>query len=83
MLKRSPDPESLALEHTVPYHAVENSSIANTSHYIIYQTGKGEPRLKYNMLHVKSLPIDWLIVSIVNFKLVPPEQTQNYLKVLI
>lgn len=80
ILKRSPDPESLALERTVPYHASEGSSIAATSYYIIYQPGRNEPGLKYNMSHMKTLPIDWLILCIFNFQLINPEDTEIFLK---
>lgn len=83
VLKRAPDPERFALERTVPYHASEKSSVASTCYFIIYQRGKNEPGCKYNMSHIKTLPIDWLILCIFKFRLIDPEETDHYLKELL
>lgn len=72
VLAREPNPESIPeSESTVPYHAPSDSPIACCSHFIIYAEGNSEPELKYNMAHVKSLPLSWLLASIDNFCLLP------------
>ncbi|PSN40842.1 hypothetical protein C0J52_19556 [Blattella germanica] len=61
VLSREPDPEGIpSKECTVPYHAALDGPLAKCSHYIIYRTGKDEPKLKYNMTHTKSLSLQWL-----------------------
>ncbi|XP_063221467.1 BRCA1-associated RING domain protein 1-like isoform X2 [Bacillus rossius redtenbacheri] len=74
VLGREPDPEGISLsQRTVPYHATPGSPLACCAHYLLYQPGgSGEPRLKYNMAHVKSLPVGWLLASVQCFSLVPP-----------
>lgn len=73
VLSREPDPESIPSgECTVPYHAAQNSSLAKCSHYIIYRTGKNEPKLKYNMAHIKSLSDQWLFDCMESFSLREP-----------
>jgi hypothetical protein len=73
VLSREPDPESIPSgECTVPYHAAHNSSLAKCSHYIIYRTGKNEPKLKYNMAHIKSLSDQWLFDCMESFSLREP-----------
>lgn len=70
---RHPDPEAIpAAEQTVPYHASRNGPLSLTSHFIIYSPGKGEPELKYNMKHCKTLSIEWLIHCILNWRLMDP-----------
>lgn len=73
ILRRTPDPELIPLsEQKVPYHAKPSSSLIKCSHYIIYQEGKKEPLLKYDMSHFKTLPAAWLLECIKNFGLVEP-----------
>ncbi|KAJ9597813.1 hypothetical protein L9F63_011308 [Diploptera punctata] len=73
ILSREPDPEGIPLsECTVPYHASSGSSLSKCSHYIIYRRGRDEPKLKYNMAHIKSLPLQWLLNSLESFTLVEP-----------
>ncbi|XP_042873092.1 BRCA1-associated RING domain protein 1-like [Penaeus japonicus] len=73
ILAREPNPESIPdKEQTVPYHSDPNGPLATCSHYIIYQEGSVEPQLKYDMAHIKSLPLSWLIDCVDHFQLVPP-----------
>ncbi len=79
VLTREPDPEAVPEdERRHPYHASLSAGhpLAKCSHYIVYQDGgpKGfkEPELKYNMEHVKSLPVSWLLACFREFKLLAP-----------
>jgi len=74
LLSREPDPEFIpSQEDTVPYHAPTSSSIASTSHVILYMLGgKREPMIKYNMKHVKTLPVSWLLSCITSGSVVDP-----------
>jgi len=73
LLSREPDPEFIpSQESTVPHYAESSSDFATTSHVILYVEGsKREPMIKYNMQHVKTLPITWLVKSIFEGSLVP------------
>ncbi|EEB13686.1 BRCA1-associated RING domain protein, putative [Pediculus humanus corporis] len=73
ILKRCPDPESLALEKTLPFHANTTGSLCETSYFIIYQSEKWNPQPKYNMSHMKTLPFDWLVSCIYYFELIDPK----------
>lgn len=72
---REPDPENLPVaEKTVPHHAEQNSSLSKTSHIILYQEGgKREPLLKYNMEHVKTIPLIWFLQCILHHQLLEPK----------
>ena len=74
LLLREPNAETIPpSERTVPFHATLHSPLAHCSHYIIYQEGsESEPKLKYDMAHIKSLPLTWLIDCIDHFQLLPP-----------
>jgi len=74
LITREPDPEFIpSQEATVPHHALTSSSIAFTSHVILYMAGgKREPMLKYNMKHVKTLPVTWLVSCITSGCVVDP-----------
>ncbi|XP_076652031.1 BRCA1-associated RING domain protein 1 isoform X2 [Halictus rubicundus] len=75
ILKRQPDPEEVKTKGIIiPFHIANNSShpLYKCTHYIIYVPGKDEPRVKYNMSHIKSLPLLWLIECIEKFTLVNP-----------
>jgi len=72
LLSREPRPEDIPeKERTVPYHTTHRSDLEHTSHYIIYGEAKA-PALKYNMLHIKTLSVEWLVGCIANFKLLDP-----------
>ena len=74
VVTREPDPEWIpADEVSVPHHAPSQSSIAGTSHIILYREGEGEPQLKYNMKHVKTLPVSWLLNCVRTTSLVDPQ----------
>jgi len=67
IVTREPDPEWIpADEISVPHHAVANSMLSGTSHVLIYSDSAGnkEPLLKYNMKHIKTLPLSWLVKCI-------------------
>jgi len=74
LLHREPDPESLVpSEQTLPHHAPPPSPLHRTSHVVIYREGAGaEPKIKYNMAHLKTLPLSWLIDCVDHFRLLPP-----------
>lgn len=73
VLKRQPDPEAIPVsEQTVPYHAPQSGALTATSHFILYSPGKGEPVLKYNMKHCKTLPVEWFITCVLNWQLLDP-----------
>lgn len=76
VLAREPDPEDLKddISRAIPFHTADDSShpLHRCTHYIIYVPGKGEPRIKYKMPHIKSLPLMWLIECIEKFTLVDP-----------
>ncbi|KAL0277456.1 UNVERIFIED_CONTAM: hypothetical protein PYX00_004724 [Menopon gallinae] len=78
ILSRNPDPESLALEKTIPYHAKVDSSLSKTSYYIIYSKDQWDPAPKYNMPHMKTLPIEWLLASIFKFQLIDPSEIESF-----
>ncbi|KAG5319078.1 BARD1 protein, partial [Acromyrmex heyeri] len=77
VLTRKPDPEDLKdMSRVIPFHTANDSShpLHKCTHYIIYVPGRktGEPLIKYNMPHIKSLPLVWLIECIEKFTLVDP-----------
>ena len=74
LVTREPDPEWIPAEEvSVPHHAPSQSSMAGTSHIILYREGEGEPQLKYNMKHVKTLPVSWLLHCVRTTSLVDPQ----------
>lgn len=82
ILTRNPDPESLALEKTIPYHAKVDSSLSKTSYYIIYSKDQWDPIPKYNMVHMKTLPIEWLLASMFKFELIDPNETHAWMDMI-
>ncbi|XP_011879954.1 PREDICTED: BRCA1-associated RING domain protein 1-like isoform X2 [Vollenhovia emeryi] len=75
VLTRKPNPEDLEdMSQLVPFHAANDlcHPLHKCTHYIIYVPGKGEPPIKYNMPHIKTLPLIWLIECIEKFTLVDP-----------
>jgi hypothetical protein len=75
LINREPDPENLPVsERTVPHYADKDSGLNRTSHIILYQEGgKREPLLKYNMDHVKTLPLTWFVQCILQHQLLDPK----------
>ncbi|XP_033227621.1 BRCA1-associated RING domain protein 1-like isoform X2 [Belonocnema kinseyi] len=73
-LSREPNPEDATEVKQIPFHVAhdENNPLYNCSYYIIYSPGKEEPRVKYKMPHLKSLPLVWFIECIERFALVDP-----------
>ena len=58
---------------TVAHHADPASSVANLSHVILYQPGdRMEPEMKYNMKHIKTLPVSWIVNCINSGAIVEP-----------
>ncbi|XP_024867584.1 BRCA1-associated RING domain protein 1-like [Temnothorax curvispinosus] len=75
VLTREPDPEDLKdMSQVIPFHAANDlfHPLHKCTHYIIYMPGKGEPRVRYKMPHIKSLPLIWLIECIEKFTLIDP-----------
>lgn len=75
VLTREPNPEDLKdMMQAIPFHIANDSShpLYKCTHYIIYMPGKDEPRIKYKMPHIKSLPLIWLIECIEKFTLINP-----------
>ncbi|XP_075228280.1 uncharacterized protein LOC142328429 [Lycorma delicatula] len=73
LLNREPDAESIPPdEMTVMFHADVTGSMGICSHIILYVTGYNEPQLKYNMKHIKTLPLKWFLECIQTFSIVNP-----------
>lgn len=72
VLAREPNPESAENLRTVPYHADAESILGSCSYVILYQDGPVEPQMKYNMDHIKTLPMSWFINCIENFAILTP-----------
>lgn len=73
VLKREPDPESIPInERTVPYHSNPGGPLSKCSHYILYQDGEKsrKPLIKYNMEHLKAVPVEWLFACLNSFALI-------------
>ena len=74
IVTREPDPEWIP-EHevSIPHHAGPDSPLAATSHVLLYQEGgKSEPLLKYNMNHIKTLPLSWMLKCLKSCSLLEP-----------
>ena len=70
VLSRPPNPEAIpAGEKTVPYHAPEGSPLRDTSHLVVFEE---PPAIQYDMRHVKSLPLAWLLLSLETHRLADP-----------
>lgn len=64
------------MDNLTRFHAKDpNHKMVLTSHVILYNA-ENEPDKKYAMEHVKTLRVDWLIDSILNFNFMDPD---NYL----
>ncbi|XP_066940005.1 BRCA1-associated RING domain protein 1-like isoform X2 [Macrobrachium rosenbergii] len=72
VLGREPNPESTAGMRTVPYHTQPNDTLGSCSHVILYQEGSVEPQIKYNMEHIKTLPVSWFVNCIEAFTILTP-----------
>ncbi|KAB7498570.1 BRCA1-associated RING domain protein 1 [Armadillidium nasatum] len=74
-LYREPNPESISeIDQTVPYHTAPDGPLSKCSHYCIYAEGLNEPQVKYDMNHIKSLPLSWVYECIDSWFLVPPKK---------
>merc|ERR1712071_358580 len=73
ILTRMPNPEAIAPDQSVPYHADPNGKLSHCSHFVIYDPcAKIQPSILYNMNHIKTLPVHWLLACIEQFALVDP-----------
>ncbi|KAL7297263.1 hypothetical protein TKK_0009663 [Trichogramma kaykai] len=73
-LTREPKPEDIQGSLS-PFHVAHdtNHSLHKCTHYIIYDYAEGQPsRIMYNLPFLKTLPLMWLIESILRFKLLDP-----------
>ncbi|RZF40068.1 hypothetical protein LSTR_LSTR002471 [Laodelphax striatellus] len=74
VLHREPDPESIPPnEKTVMFHAASDGPMGLCSHVSLYVPGAREPRLKYNMNHMKTLSVEWFVDCIQSFKILDPK----------
>lgn len=74
IVSREPDPEWIPEDEvSIPHHARTGSPLAQTSHILLYQDGgKSEPQLKYNMKHIKTLPLAWMVSCLKSCSLINP-----------
>ena len=73
LVGREPDPEGIPDDEvSVHHHALPDSPLAGTSHVILYQEGEGGPQIKYNMKHIKTLPVSWLVNCVRRTSLIDP-----------
>ncbi|XP_031826336.1 BRCA1-associated RING domain protein 1 isoform X2 [Nomia melanderi] len=75
VLKREPHPEDVKdQKQIIPFHIANSVThpLYKCTYYIIYVPGRDEPRVKYNMPHIKTLPLVWLIECIEKFTFVDP-----------
>lgn len=75
VLTREPNPEDIkSKEQCIPFHIANEHDhpLYKCTHYNIYVPERNEPRIKYNMPHIKTLPLVWLIECIEKFTLVNP-----------
>ena len=77
LLKREPNPELIPVgEKTYPYHSTPDGPLSKCSHFIIYQEDghqnmkKRQSLIKYNMSHLKAVPVGWLFTCFDNFALI-------------
>ncbi|XP_012146056.2 BRCA1-associated RING domain protein 1 isoform X2 [Megachile rotundata] len=77
VLKREPKPEDIKnKEQFINFHIANEPThpLYKCTHYIIYVSDRDGPHIKYNMPHIKTLPIAWLIECIEQFTLVDPSK---------
>lgn len=75
LLNREPNPEHAPTNYCV-YHCPPGHSLENTSTLILYDKER-QPNLKYNMKHIKTLPVDWFLDCILTFTIKEPFETIN------
>ena len=76
LLNREPNPEHAPANYFL-YHCPPGHSMENTSTIILYETGPREPKLKYNMKHIKSLDVTWFLHCIQTFTIREPELNEE------
>ncbi|CAL8079680.1 unnamed protein product [Orchesella dallaii] len=76
LTNREPDPETIdPLEFPSRFHTMEdnNHRFTMTTHVMLYTDRDVPPESKkYDMEHVKTLKLDWLVASLGHFQLVDP-----------
>ncbi|XP_076764963.1 BRCA1-associated RING domain protein 1-like [Xylocopa sonorina] len=75
VLTREPNPEDVrSREPCIHFHIAKepNHPLYRCTHYNIYVPERNEPRIKYNMPHIKTLPLIWLVECVEKFTLVDP-----------
>lgn len=75
LVTREPDPEWIPeAEMSIPHHAEAGAAMAKTSHVLVYQDKEADRILmKYNMKHIKTLPLSWLVKCLRQYTLLDPE----------
>lgn len=71
LLTREPNPEHAPANYFL-YHCPSGHTMESTSTLILYQEGSKEPKIKYNMKHIKSLPVSWFFDCIQTFTIRDP-----------
>ena len=64
-----PDDDVIQTSTVVPYHAADDSQLANCSYYIIYDPTATKVPPKVNTGKVRSAPVTWLMDCISTFTL--------------
>lgn len=73
ILTRMPNPETIATDQSIPYHADPAGKLSHCSHFVLYDPcAKTQPSILYNMNHIKTLPVQWFLTCIEHFALVDP-----------
>ncbi|XP_065215839.1 BRCA1-associated RING domain protein 1-like [Planococcus citri] len=72
LLNREPNPEHSSTNNCM-FHCEPGHAMECTSTLILYESGNREPALKYNMKHIKSLPVQWFLDCIQTFSIRDPD----------
>lgn len=68
LLVREPNPEHSQTNNFM-FHCKPGHLMECTSTLILYEAGNREPTLKYNMKHIKSVPVQWFLDCIQTFSI--------------
>jgi hypothetical protein len=74
VLIREPNPDAVdPLDNPIRFHAKDPThKLILTSHVVLFGDGNVPPK-KHNFTHVKTLRVEWLIQSVLNFGLLDPD----------
>lgn len=71
LLNREPHPEHSPTDNFM-FHCKPGQALESTMSLILYETGNREPELKYNMKHLKTLPVQWFLDCVQTFTIMDP-----------